>query len=163
VSVAPPPRASIASTARWQNQTRITNLVLGDAFIFLCFALLGRLQHHATVAFDIVDAMGQTILVAVPFALGWFAVAPFLGAFQRARTDTALRMARATLLAWLAAWPATLLLRWAFTGRMPPVSFAVVILLANALLLTVRRESFVFWERRKARRQAVRALSRATP
>jgi hypothetical protein len=153
VSVAPPPRASIATTARWQGQTRIINLVFGDAFIFLLFALLGRLQHHATVAFDIGDAVGQTILVAVPFALGWFVVAPFVGAFRRARTDTVPRMARTTLLAWLAAWPATLLLRWAFTGSVPPVSFAIVVLLANGVLLLVRRVAFVFWERRRAARQ----------
>ncbi|HEV2235201.1 MAG TPA: DUF3054 domain-containing protein [Ktedonobacterales bacterium] len=150
MSIAPPPRGSIANSAYWVAQTRRINLAAGDAFVFLLFAFLGRLSHHETGAFDIGDAMWQTILVAVPFALGWFAVAPFVGAFRRSRTDTPARMVRTTLLAWLAAWPATLLLRWAFTGRVPPVSFAMVILLANAVLLGLQRSAFVFWERMRA-------------
>jgi hypothetical protein len=125
----------------------VAALVIGDAICFVVFAWLGRGQHHETSG---LGAAGQVALTALPFALGWFVVASLLGAYRMARTDTVPRMLRTALLAWLAAWPATLLLRWAFTGRVPPVSFAVVILLANAVLLALWRGAFALWERRRA-------------
>lgn len=145
MSVAPPPRTTSAPTAAVRAWGRVAALAIGDTVAFMLFTLLGRGQHHEPTAFA---ALGQILLTAAPFALGWFVVAPWLGAFRRARASTIARMLRTTLLAWLAAWPATLLLRWAFSGRVPPVSFAVVILLANALLLTLWRGVFAFWERR---------------
>jgi hypothetical protein len=134
-------------------------LIAGDALAFLVFATLGRGQHHEPTAFA---ALWQTVLTAVPFALGWFLVAPWLGAFRWARTGTLARMLRTTLVAWLAAWPATLLLRWAFTGRVPPVAFAAVILLVNAVLLVAWRGAFVSWARRRTQRRGAQAPADAT-
>jgi hypothetical protein len=113
--------------------------VVGDAVSFLVFAGLGRETHGEASG---LAAMAQVALTAAPFALGWFAVAPWLGAFRRTRTARPTIMLRTTLLAWLAAWPATLLLRWAFTQQVPPVSFALVILVANAVFLSVWRGTF---------------------
>jgi hypothetical protein len=148
VNVAPPPRAATDPHAQKRDRLRIITLIVGDALAFLVFAALGRGQHHEPTAFA---ALGQTALTAVPFALGWFLVAPWLAAFSRARTGAVGQMLRTTLLAWLAAWPATLLLRWAFTGRVPPVAFAAVILLANAVLLAAWRGAFALWEGRAQR------------
>jgi hypothetical protein len=53
-------------------------------------------------------------------------------------------MLRRTELAWLGAWPLTLLLRWAFTQRVPEWSFALVILVANALFLGAWRGAFAW-------------------
>ncbi len=150
MSVAPPPSASRAPSPRARARLRTTLLAIGDAYVLLVFALLGLLQHHATIPAGPGNAVGAWVLTAAPFALGWFLVAPWLGAYRMARTDTVLRMLRTTLLAWLAAWPATLVLRWAFTGRVPPLSFAVVILLANAVLLGLYRSWFTVLERRRA-------------
>jgi hypothetical protein len=157
LSIAPPRAASVPAARAWR---RVTVLVAGDALAFLAFATVGRGQHHELTAFA---ALGQTVLTAVPFALGWFAVAPLLGDYQRARTDTPAGMLRTTLLAWLAAWPATLVLRWAFSGRVPPVPFAVVILLANAALLALWRGMFALWERRRPQRPATVLPPDATP
>jgi Protein of unknown function (DUF3054) len=118
---------------------RIVGLVIGDAISFLVFAAVGRETHHETSG---LAAMAQVALTAAPFALGWFAVSPWLGAFRRSKTDTPKAMLRTTLIAWLAAWPATLLLRWAFTLQVPPVSFAIVILVANTLFLNLWRGAF---------------------
>ena len=143
---APPSRATTVPHIQRQDRTRLITLFVGDALAFLAFATLGRGQHHEPTAFA---ALGQTVLTAVPFALGWFVVAPWLGAFRRTRTDTVARMLRITALAWVAAWPPTLVLRWAFTGRAPPVAFAVVILLANAVLLALWRGAYAIWEHRR--------------
>jgi hypothetical protein len=150
LNVAPSPRATSAPPTTTRAWRRVAALAIGDALSFVIFAWLGRGQHHEATG---LAAVGQIALTAVPFALGWFAVAPFVGAFRSERTDSMAHMARTTLLAWLAVWPATLLLRWGFTGRVPPVSFALVILLANAILLTLWRGAFAFWERRNALRQ----------
>jgi hypothetical protein len=153
VRVALLPRAERASDPSQRSWQRVTVLAVGDALAFLVFATLGRGQHHEPTA---LAALGQVVLTAMPFALGWFAVALWLGAFRRARTDTVARMLRTTLVAWVVAWPATLLLRWGFTGRVPPVAFAAVILLANTVLLVAWRSSFVYWEQRRIQRRSQR-------
>ena len=49
----------------------------------------------------------------------------------------------------MCAWPVTLLLRWIFTAdHRVPVSFAVVILLANAVFLGLWRTLFALAERK---------------
>jgi hypothetical protein len=113
---------------------RIAALVMGDLIAFAVFATLGRDTHHEATDFD---AIGQTLWTALPFALGWFLVAPWLGAFRRAGTERPLDMLRRTEIAWLASWPVALLLRWAFTPdhHIPPLAFAIVALLANAVFL----------------------------
>jgi hypothetical protein len=109
--------------------------------MFLLFAGVGRESHQEASGFG---ALGLVALTALPFALGWFIVAPLLGAFRARATATPGAMLRRTELAWLCAWPATLLLRWAFTQKVPPWSFAAIILLANALFLGAWRTLFAW-------------------
>jgi hypothetical protein len=120
---------------------RIAGLVVGDTLSFLVFAAVGRETHHEASG---LAAFAQVALTATPFALGWFVVSPWLGAFRRAKTTAPLGMLRTTSLVWLAAWPATLLLRWAITLQPPPVSFALVILVANAVFLSAWRTTFAW-------------------
>ena len=120
---------------------RIVGLVVGDAVSFLVFAAVGRQTHHEASG---LAAFAQVALTAAPFALGWFVVSPWLGAFRRGKTGTPLAMLRTTLIAWLASWPAALVLRWGFAAQMPQVSFAVVILVANAVFLSVWRTAWAF-------------------
>jgi hypothetical protein len=121
------------------SRARIAVLVAGDLIAFLIFAGVGRQSHHEASG---LGALGQIAQTAVPFALGWLLVAPLAGAFRRGTTATAPAMLRRTGLAWLAAWPVTLVLRWVFTGMRPALSFALVILLANAVFLGLWRAGF---------------------
>jgi hypothetical protein len=118
---------------------RIAGLVAGDAIAFLVFAGVGRGSHNEATG---LSALAQVAATAFPFALGWFIMAPFVGAYRRAKTATPRAMLGRTELAWLASWPAALLLRWAFTGKVPPLSFALVTLVANALFLAIWRGAF---------------------
>jgi DUF3054 family protein len=128
---------------------RAAALVVGDTASFLVFAALGRRTHDEASG---ISALGQIALTALPFALGWFAVSPFVGAFRRLATSGPRRMLARTELAWLAAWPVTLLLRWAIApDHNVPVSFAIVILLANAVLLGVWRTAFALIEHWRSR------------
>ena len=119
-------------------RARIPALVIGDAAVFLLFAVVGRQAHHETLG------PGDVALTTVPFALGWFLVAPLVGAYRARATATPGAMVRRTELAWLGAWPVTLALRWAFAGSVPEVAFATIILVANAVFLGVWRGVFAF-------------------
>ncbi|HEU0028949.1 MAG TPA: DUF3054 domain-containing protein [Ktedonobacterales bacterium] len=131
---------------------RTVGLVVGDAVSFLVFAGLGRNQHGEASG---LGALGQIALTAVPFALGWFLVSPWVGVYRRQLTNTVRRMASRTELAWLASYPVALILRVLIApDHQMPWTFALVILLANALLLGAWRSAFGFVERQVARSRA---------
>jgi len=124
---------------------RVIALAAGDAASFLLFAAVGRTTHNEASG---ITALLQVAETALPFALGWFAVAPFVGAFRRSKTTGPVRMLARTELAWVLAWPVTLVLRWAIApNHNVPFSFAMVILLANALFLGLWRTAFALIER----------------
>ena len=131
---------------------RAAALVVGDTVAFLLFAAVGRRTHDEASG---IAAIGQIATTALPFALGWFAVSPLLGAFRRRLTQGPWRMLARTELSWLVAWPVTLLLRWAIApDHNVPVSFALVILLANALFLGLWRTGFALVEALVSRRRS---------
>ncbi|HEY1391185.1 MAG TPA: DUF3054 domain-containing protein [Ktedonobacterales bacterium] len=128
---------------------RVVALVAGDVASFLLFAAVGRRTHDEASG---ITALLQVAETALPFALGWFVVSPFVGAFRRSKTTGPWRMLARTELAWLLAWPVTLLLRWAIApDHYVPFPFAIVILLANALFLGLWRTAFALIERWRSR------------
>jgi hypothetical protein len=128
---------------------RVVALAAGDAASFLLFAAVGRRTHDEASG---LSALLQVAETALPFALGWFAVSPFAGAFRLSKTTGPWRMLARTELAWLLAWPVTLVLRWAIApDHSVPFSFAMVILLANAVFLGLWRTAFALIERWRSR------------
>ncbi|HEU5227180.1 MAG TPA: DUF3054 domain-containing protein [Ktedonobacteraceae bacterium] len=115
---------------------RILILVAGDAVVFLIFSAIGRRSHNEAAG---LDALWQIALTAAPFALGWFLVSPFVGAFRRALEIRPRKMITRTALAWLAAWPVGLLVRGIVEQKVPPLSFALVTLISNMILLVLWR------------------------
>jgi hypothetical protein len=122
--------------------SRIALLVIGDALVFIIFAVIGMRSHKVALT---VPSVLQT---AAPFAIGWFLVSPFVGAFRRKTTNQLSKMSLRTALAWLIAWPVGLLLRGIFQHEIPPISFAIVTLITNTIFLQLWRVPFA-WVTRK--------------
>jgi len=145
-----PSQGTRPTGARLDGRTLV--LIAGDALAFLVFAAIGRKSHGEAAGPGV---LGEIVWTALPFALGWFVVAPFLGAFRREGAERPLGMLRRTGLAWVASWPATLLLRWLFVERPEgyplQASFAIVILVANAILLGGWRTAFAALSSRRMR------------
>lgn len=139
-SAATPPPATSEAPARRVFSWRLPLLVAGDALCFVIFAGQGLRSHQEG------QGLGDVLATAYPFALAWFLVAPFLGAYRRRSVARGpVRALASAELAWLGAYPAALLARWALgPDHKLPVSFAVVILLANAVLLGAWRMLFAF-------------------
>ena len=119
-------------------------MIVGDACVFLLFAAIGRASHHETDA----EAFLLVVQTAAPFAIGWFVVAPFFGVYRQSVISRLRPMLLRTALAWVCAWPVTLLLWWLFTQQAPPVTFALVILAFNLLFLGIWRGLFALVVRR---------------
>src|SRR5260370_19509119 len=58
----------------------VITLVIGDFLCFLIFAALGSGSPGEGTG---LAAIPHIILVALPFAIGWFLVSPFFGPFRR--------------------------------------------------------------------------------
>jgi Protein of unknown function (DUF3054) len=131
------------------NGARLTNLIIGDALVFLIFALIGRRSHGEAAGFNTVV---QIVVTALPFLAGWFIVSPFLGAFRKGLETRPLEMAKKTLLAWICAWPVAMILRGIFVDHaIPPWTFWLVALLANTILLLLWRVPVAFLGRIRER------------
>jgi hypothetical protein len=125
-------------------------LVIGDLVCFLIFAALGRNTHGEASGFA---AIPQIIITALPFAAGWFLVSPFVGAFRREILAQPRAMVIRTALAWLLSWPVAMLLRGIFYDHgIPPLSFAIIVLLFNTVLLLVWRWPFALNNSMRRRR-----------
>src|SRR5689334_7383125 len=100
------PRRAVAAP----DMRRAAMLAIGDALAFMLFAAIGRASHSEAAG---VDAILQIAETAAPFAIGWFVVAPLIGAFK-AETSSPRFMLERTALSWLLAWPLGLALRALF-------------------------------------------------
>jgi hypothetical protein len=118
----------------------IPMLVFGDAIAFLAFAAIGRGSHGEATGFA---ALPEVILTALPFAAAWFIVAPFVGAYRHDIIANPRGMAKRTVLAWALAWPLSMVFRGVFVDHaVPPLSFAIITLLFNTLILLIWRWPF---------------------
>ena len=118
-------------SARFANGSRIA--AVGDILVFVVFGLVGRSSHHESVS----NVMGdmETIL---PFIACWLVGAAIGGAY----TQDAFKGRRGMWLvtrSWLLAGVMVLILRSLAERRVVPVSFALVAILFNLVLLLVWR------------------------
>ncbi len=122
---------------------RTAILVVGDIIVFLIFAAIGRRSHS-----EAGNVLGIAI-TALPFAIAWFLVSPFVGAFKRGLEYSTGKMSLRTLLAWLAAWPVAMLFRGIFVDKgVPPWTFALITLISNTILLQAWRVPFSLFFKR---------------
>jgi Protein of unknown function (DUF3054) len=126
---------------------RIISLVVGDALVFLIFSVIGRLSHGERVD---PAAFPQVVATAAPFAIGWFIVAPYVGAYRRDVTTQPRQMALRTAFAWLLSLPVGLTLRGIFVDHdVPPLSFAIVTFVFVMLVLQLWRCPYALMQKLK--------------
>jgi hypothetical protein len=127
-------------------------LVFGDVVAFLAFAAIGRGTHNEPIG---LAAIPEIVLTAAPFAIGWFIVAPFVGAFRPDLVQEPAAMAKRTALAWALSWPVALALRWLFVDRLRNtpasdfLSFALVTFVFVPAILLIWRWPFAINQRMK--------------
>lgn len=116
-----------------ENLKRRWYLPLGDLFVLILFASIGRASHEE----------GLTVLgiveTAAPFVLGWFVATPFMGAYRDEAIEAPKRAVLLTARTWIVGIPLGLLFRAIYLRREIPVSFAIVTLLTTLVLLSLWR------------------------
>ncbi len=128
------------------NLVRIVSLVIGDAVVFVVFAFIGMKSHgeHVTAS--------SLFIVAAPFALAWFVVSPFIGAYKGELDANPRVTMQRTAQSWLASWPLALIIRGLIDNQWPPLTFALITLVTNMILLLGWRGSYAWLRRRRKHR-----------
>lgn len=120
------------STSRY-----IAVLASGDLLAFLAFSAIGRGSHGEATGLAAIPAV---IMTAVPFAIAWFIVSPFVGVYRREMVANPRKMAIRTFIAWVLSWPVAMALRGIFVDHaVPPLTFALIALFVNAAFLLLWR------------------------
>lgn len=114
----------------------IVRLVVVDVAAIMILILLGELRHGV----DVLATPDRVLLTAVPFLLGWFVVAPLVGAYGNRALDNRRDCVPITLGAWLGGAGIGLVVRNTsyFLGS-APLSFALVMWALGSLTLVVAR------------------------
>ena len=121
-------------------QQALTSLIIGDILVFIIFAIIGDKTHGQLSG---LASVGHSIVVALPFIVGWFLVSHFMGLFRRELLTQPRAMAIRTLWAWIPAWVIAMILRGIFFDHgVPAPVFMAIALLFNAALLEVWRWPF---------------------
>ncbi len=115
---------SEASTRR--SAAIVILLAWGDVLVFAFFAIEGRAIHNLPP-----DALASV----APFAIPWFVVAPLFGVFRSYTARRPAQMLLRTALAWSIAGTIGLVVRAALLQRSIAVTFAIVALGVNGVLL----------------------------
>jgi hypothetical protein len=130
-------------------------LTLGDELVFLVFSIIGVYSHGE------MTGIGSIIWTVLPFILSWSLVAPFLGAFRRELMTQPKAMALKTMRVWLIVWPLAVVLHFVFDWHVISVtstlSFALVVLITNMILLLIWRIPFALVNRARVHREQVAA------
>jgi hypothetical protein len=120
---------------------RVATLVAGDLIAFNIVTSIGLLSHGELTG---LDALGQVVIVAAPFAIGWFLIAPFAGAFRADIAGQPRRILPRSTLAWLIALPIGLLLWSLIRQKEIQPAFAVVTFITNLVVLLGWRGVFAW-------------------
>ena len=114
----------------------IATVVLGDMSVFLAFVILGKAEHEITL----VQALVRT---ALPFAIVWFASSPWLGAYRSSTLYNPRTTAWKIPLIWLLCGLVALFARALLTDRPLILTFAIVAIAVQGVLLVSWRGVFM--------------------
>lgn len=119
-------------------------LVVGDLLAFLFFGALGRASHELELS------LATAIGAAYPFALGWLVMGLILGTFRPERAVRPLEAVKWAWLTWVVAWVVGHFLRSLILQRPIMLSFALVTLGTNLVILGLWRAAYAWLVGRKA-------------
>jgi hypothetical protein len=119
----------------------ITGLAAGDLVAFNIVTAIGLLSHGELTG---LDSVGQVAIVAAPFAIGWFLIAPFAGAFRSDIASQPRRILPRAAVAWLIALPIGLLLWSLIRQKQIQTPFAIVTFITNLIVLLGWRGIFAW-------------------
>ena len=115
-----------------------------DVVALLGFAAVGKASHSADGSLDI----GAVASVAFPFVTSWLLTSPLTGVYTEDARDgnvaseSFLKAAKG----WIVAVPLGIALRGVIKGYVPPVSFAIVTMIATLVIVGGARVLFAFAE-----------------
>ena len=109
---------------------RLGILVAGDVIAFVAWAVLGLASHRMAG-----DWLFNVVRVVAPFLIGWFAVAPFTGAYHRQLVRQPGAFLLRSALTWLLGVSLGLLLRATLFGSGFVPAFALVTFGVTGLLV----------------------------
>lgn len=115
------------------NNRNLWFLLLGDLFVFLLFAYVGKSSHQMEITW-----LGL-IETAAPFILGWFVVGYFTGIFKPSAYASFGQAIIKTALTWLVAGPVGLALRAIIFQEGFDLTFAIVTMISIAIFMMVWR------------------------
>jgi len=107
-------------------------LALGDAVIFVFFAVQGRTMHEISLG---PNPVLTVLVVATPFAVPWFILAGLMSVYRSETMAHAGRTLFWTIIAWLSAGSIGLVARSLILQRPMLPMFAAAVLGINAALL----------------------------
>ena len=125
---------------------RVGVLVAGDIIAFHIITAIGLVSHGEL---NNLSALPTVVEVAAPFALGWFVIAPFVGAFKSEVAGQPRRMLARTALAWLIALPIGLLLWSLIRQKQILPAFAIVTFITNLIALAGWRGTYAWLAARR--------------
>ena len=114
----------------------ITLVLLGDMAVFLAFVILGKTEH------GIIQSRAL-LRTALPFAIVWCAISPWLGAYRASTLYNLRTTAWRIPLIWLLCGLVALFARALLTDRPLILAFAIVALAVQGLVLVIWRGVFM--------------------
>lgn len=118
-------------------------LLIGDIVAILLFATLGRGAHSMELG------LAGILNTAFPFLIMWLLVAWLLGGYRPAAYENPGKAAVRAIVLVLVAGPLALLLRSFILSRPIVITFAIISVSTNLILLTLWRTAFAFFRGRK--------------
>ena len=124
------------SPSRQIRPRHIAVVVLGDMAVFLAFVILGQTEHGVI--------QGRAFVrTALPFAVVWFAISPWLGAYRASTLYNPRTTAWRIPLIWLLCGVVAVLARALLTDRPLTLAFALVAIAVQGMLLVGLRGLFM--------------------
>jgi len=126
----------ITSPRKPENLGQITAVILGDLAVFILFVLFGKAEHGVTFS----EAVIRT---ALPFGIIWLISSPWLGAYKASTLCDLRTMLWKIPLIWILCGLVGLFARTVLTGQSLIISFALVAIIVQGILLLSWRAIFL--------------------